>query len=414
MKSLLRPLRMAVLFDQEVSAGGGYQQSINAALLVKNLSRDLVTPVFFTTMLCNVSALKAHGINAEFLPLSRVTRIFMRLRRLLHGTSLYRLIRRFQCINPLERQLYAKSIDIVYFLSPSSLGLYLERLNYITTVWDLCHRDEPEFPEVRDDFQFESRESLYRDLLPKSTAVLVDSLLGQSNVVRRYGMDRSRVHVMPFSPALHGAVLAADGQVSMQEKYKLDCPYVYYPAQFWAHKNHSYLLQGLSRLEEVHGCRVGAILSGGDKGNLAHISNQVEMLGLGNRVRFAGFVPDDEVPSLYSQSLALVMPTYFGPTNLPPLEAFLYGVPVLYPDRDGMRDQVGDAALLINLKDPDSMANQLARLIQENGLRESLVAAGKARLDEFGDQARLATWDGILQDFGRRRLCWGAKASGGA
>lgn len=408
MSLLLRPLRMAVVFDQEVSAGGGYQQSINAALLIKKLPQDLVTPIFFTTMPHNVIALKAHGIEARHLALSRAMRVFMRLRRLLHATSFYRFIRAFQKQTPLERQLSDHSVDIVYLLSPSSLGLHLERLNYITTVWDLCHRDEPEFPEVRNDFQFESRESLYRDLLPKSTAVLVDSPIGQANISRRYGVDKERVHVMPFSPALGAAVPASDVQVNIQERYSLDCRYVYYPAQFWAHKNHSYLLQGLRRLEDIYGYSVGAVFSGGDKGNLSHVRQQAEELGLSSRIRFAGFVPDNEVPSLYRQALALVMPTYFGPTNLPPLEAFSLGVPVLYPDREGLRDQVGDAALLMDLRDPDSMAQQLARLIQESGLREKLIVAGRIRLASFSDEARLVTWTDILQSFRQRRVCWDA------
>ena len=73
-------------------------------------------------------------------------------------------------------------------------------------------------------------------------------------------------------------------------------------------------------------------------------------MNLENKVRFAGFVDDEELPFLYSQSIALVMPTYFGPTNIPPLEAFKINVPVLYSDLPGLRDQVGKAAMLIDLK----------------------------------------------------------------
>ena len=56
--------------------------------------------------------------------------------------------------------------------------------------------------------------------------------------------------------------------------------------------------------------------------------------------------------SLYKESIALVMPSYFGPTNIPPLEAFNLGVPVLYSDLPGLKDQVGDAALLLDLNKP--------------------------------------------------------------
>ena len=53
------------------------------------------------------------------------------------------------------------------------------------------------------------------------------------------------------------------------------------------------------------------------------------------------------------------MPTYFGPTNIPPLEAFALGVPVLYSDLPGLKDQVGDSALLLDLNNPESMAQHM-------------------------------------------------------
>jgi glycosyltransferase involved in cell wall biosynthesis len=404
---LLRPLRMAVLFDQRVSAGGGFQQSVNAALLVSQLPPDLVRPVFLTTLESNLAELKAHGIEATYLNISRFDRFLLRLRHLVKTNALYHWIKKFQRLNALDRQLSELNIDLVYFLSSSMLGHYLERTNYITTVWDLCHLDAPEFPEVRDDFQFEIRETLYSGLLRKSVAILVDSAPGQANAARRYGVDMERIHIMPFAPAPGvNAVRTDTAQIDIRGKYDLACPYVYYPAQFWAHKNHTYLLLGLRRLEELHGHAIGAIFSGGDMGNLAHIKQQAETLGLSERVRFAGYVPGNEIPVLYQQALALVMPTYFGPTNLPPLEAFLLGVPVLYPDLPGLRDQVGGAALLIDLKVPDSLAHQLARLLDSPGLRNQLIDAGKVQLDLHSDEARIETWKKILQEFRLRRICW--------
>ena len=62
--------------------------------------------------------------------------------------------------------------------------------------------------------------------------------------------------------------------VDIKKKYKLDMPYVFYPAQFWAHKNHIYLLEGLKSLEDNFGLKVGAIFSGGDKGNLDFIKKR--------------------------------------------------------------------------------------------------------------------------------------------
>ena len=94
-----------------------------------------------------------------------------------------------------------------------------------------------------------------------------------------------------------------------------------------------------------------------------------------------GFIDNEDIVELYKNSLALVMPTYFGPTNIPPLEAFALGVPVLYSDLPGLRDQVGDSALLLDLNDPNSMAKNLINLMTDDNLRATLIRLGKKRID---------------------------------
>ena len=217
----------------------------------------------------------------------------------------------------------ARNIDLVYFLSPSGWTRSLERLNYITTVWDLCHRDDPEFPEVSSNRQLESRDSYYRSTLPRATAIFVDSELGKKNVIRRYAIDEQRIYVLPFQPAVstyNPSLTNSESVVDVRKRYQLDVPYVFYPAQFWSHKNHIYLLEGLRALDDLYSLKVGAVFSGVDKGNLQFVQTRTFELGLDDRVRFVGFVPNEEIPYFYRQSLALVMPTYFGPTNLPPLK----------------------------------------------------------------------------------------------
>ena len=405
----MRPIRLAVIFDQQIRAGGGYQQALNAALLTKNLSEHMVQTFFFTTLEENVSTLVGHGIQAEPIQLSFFQRARTYLRRLVTGARILKLLKRLERYSPFERRLIQQNIDLVYFLAPSSWTRDLDEINYITTVWDLSHRDDPEFPEVRWNRQFEARDRNYRALLPRATAIFVDSELGKKNVVHRYGIDEERVHVMPFQAAAatrESKETGSRSSIDVRAKYHLDVPNVFYPAQFWAHKNHVYLLEGLRALEQQYGLRIGAIFSGGDQGNLAYVKSYVRKLDLEDRVRFVGFVENEEIPELYRQSVALVMPSYFGPTNLPPLEAFELGVPVLYSDKAGLRDQVGDAALLMDLSDPVSMADHLKNLIEDPGLRSKLVEAGKERLKYFDSMDRVGILKRVLEDFRWRRLTW--------
>ena len=405
----MNPIRLAVIFDQQIRAGGGYQQALNAALLTRKLPRTLVELSFFTTLEENVAALATHGINARILKLTFFARVKLYLRSGISSSRLLAVVKKIERYSPLEKELLKQKVDLVYFLSPSNWAQSLENLNYITTVWDLCHRDDLEFPEVRWNREFEARERSYRSILPRATAVFVDSELGQINVARRYGVDPERIHVIPFQAAEVTRREFKSGvkdEVNVRSKYQLDVPYVFYPAQFWAHKNHVYLLEGLHTLNQKYGKRIGVIFSGGDQGNKFYVQKHVAALGLTDLVRFAGFVTNEEIIALYRQSIALVMPTYFGPTNLPPLEAFQLRVPVLYSDKEGLRDQVGDAALLMDLNNPGSLALHLKNLVEDVQLRERLIAAGIERLKYFDAYGRADVMRKVIENFRWRRLSW--------
>jgi glycosyltransferase involved in cell wall biosynthesis len=405
----MRPIRLAVIFDQQILEGGGYQQALNAALLTRELPRELVDLLFFTNLKENIYALSSHGIKAQLIKLSLADKVKTYLRRVFSDSYLFKGIKKLERYSPFERHLVRAKVDLVYFLSPSCWGRDLEELNYITTVWDLCHRDDPEFPEVRWNRQLEGRDKNYKGLLPRATAIFVDSELGKKNVVHRYGIDEERVHIMPFQPAVATRSFAnTDSQLAsnIREKYGLDVPYIFYPAQFWAHKNHVYLLEGLRELEQRHGLRFGAIFCGGDQGNQSYVESYVQELKLEDRVKFAGFVENEEIRELYRQSIALVMPSYFGPTNLPPLEAFELGVPVLYSNKAGLRNQTGEAALLMDLNSPESMANHLKNLIEDDQLRSCMVQAGRNRLAHFASIDRVGVLRSVIEDFRWRRLTW--------
>ena len=404
----MRPIRLAVIFDQLVESGGGYQQALSSALLTKNLPKELTEVLFFTLFEENVEILASYGIKAEVIKLSLFEKIRNSLRQKIENKYLFKLIKEIEEYSPYEKKLIKYQIDLVYFLSPICFQQSLDKLNYITTLWDLCHRDEPEFPEVRENKEFEKRDISYRNILPRATAILVDSETGKVNTAHRYGINLDRIHVLPFQPSKFASSDKNFNNCQSSEIYKKfkNEKYIFYPAQLWPHKNHFYILNGLLELEQKYGHRISAIFSGTDKGNKKYIESYAAKMKIEDRIHFVGFVSNKEMKKLYQQSIALVIPSYFGPTNLPPLEAFQLGVPVLCSDIPGTYDQVGDAALLMNLKNPNSMALCLKNLIESKKLREQLINAGFERLEHLKKNDQVYVLKNIIENFRFKRLSW--------
>ena len=104
------------------------------------------------------------------------------------------------------------------------------------------------------------------------------------------------------------------------------------------------------------------------------------------QVHYLGYVPDEDMGPLYANAVALIMPTFFGPANIPYLEAWAFGCPVLTSDIRGIREQVGDAGILVDPRSTEAMANGILRLWTDEGLRFKLVERGRQRLMAYTPQ----------------------------
>ena len=396
-----RPLNIAVIFDQEVSSGGGFQQGLNAALLASKIDNKLAYISFFHTKKRIEKNLKNNGINSRLIDLNFFKKLYLYLKTTDKYRVIYKIIRIFFDYHFFESFLLKKNIDLVYFISPSRYALDLYKLNFIFTIWDLCHREYIEFPEVKLKGEFENRELRIKYASEKAISIIVDSEYSKLNLQKKYNVNKSRIKIIPFEPLIDIKNSKGINEVSTKilVKYKVKNKYIFYPAQLWPHKNHIYILQGIYILEKKHKVLIDAVFAGGDKGNKQKIINYANKLGIGGRVIFTGFLTNKELISFYKMSLALVMPTFFGPTNIPPLEAFKLGTPIIYSDLDGLRDQVKDAGLLVDLYDAETLSNCILNLIKNTKLRSELINKGYKVYRQIENYDRIYTLNEILKDF---------------
>ena len=395
------PINLAIIFDQEAETGGGFQQGLNASLLASKINPKLAKVQFFHTKKNINKNLISHNINSQYIKLCLFKKIYLYIKTTEKYRLIYKLIRLIFDFNFFEAFLLNKGIDLVYFISPSRYALDLNQLNFIFTVWDLCHRDQIEFPEVKNNNEFENRELRLNYACKRAITIVTDCEYSKLNLSQKYNIQLSRIRIIPFEPLvdIKNDLYSSDSLIDTIEKYKIKNKYIYYPAQFWPHKNHIYILKGLYLLEKKYNIVISAVFTGGDKGHKKFIVNYANKLGIQDRLIFTGFVSNKEIISHYKNSLALVMPTFFGPTNIPPLEAFKMGTPVIYSDLNGLRDQVGDAGLLIDLNNPNSLSEHLFKLLKDKNLRKNLVNKGYKFFEKYEDINRLIILNKILEEF---------------
>jgi len=291
-----------------------------------------------------------------------------------------------------ERLLRAASIDLLWCIAP---GCPAPSIPYVTTIWDLQHRKQPVFPEVSAGTEWADREAFFSEEIGRATRIIVGNRAGRDEVQLFYGIPAERIAELPHPTPSFALTAAADAgtadagaagaaaTAAVLERHHLEPGYVFYPAQLWSHKNHVGLLRALKVLEDEHGLRLPAVFVGSNKGNEAHVREVARQLGLGDRVHFLGFVSREELVALYRGAFALAYVTFFGPENLPPLEAFALGCPVVASAVDGSVEQLGDAALLAGPTDEAAIAAALFRLHEDPAMRARLIEKGSARARAF-------------------------------
>jgi glycosyltransferase involved in cell wall biosynthesis len=249
---------------------------------------------------------------------------------------------------------------------------------YVYVVWDLGHRTIPQFSEVTANGQYEIREDLQRQMIGHAALVVSGNEQGVREVREHFGVSQERVTALDFfTPEF---VLSLNGVIPRDpvlREFALGKKFVFYPAQFWAHKNHAVIVDAMSECCK-EGIDVGVVFCGSDRGCMDQVKRQADDAGLGERVVFPGFLPVDEVVWLYEHAVALVYASYLGPNNLPPYEAMALGCPVIVSDIPGHREQCAGKALFFDPGDAVELADKIKSVLAGDEAVASAVAAGKA------------------------------------
>jgi glycosyltransferase involved in cell wall biosynthesis len=336
---------------------------------------------------------------------------FPRLRRRFgrHLARLASIRHRFNSLRrqSLKQEASRRGLDMLWFnmVEPFDAGL-----PYMLTIFDLQHRLQPWFPEVSANGQWSERETTWSQAALRASIILVGSDEAKKDLSFFYGIPPKRIHVVPFptpQPAIDAAASGnADNGTSVRKKYGIDGDYLFYPAQFWPHKNHFNLLQALRRLRAEKGMALSLVLTGSDHGNLNYIHDLVSSHHLEDCVHFLGFIPHEDVIALYRGARALSYVSFFGPENLPPLEAMALGCPVVLADIPGVRTLFGEAPILVDPRNPESIAAGVQRAVEDSALRQHCIALGRELAMSNTREQYVSRIHEILDQFEPFRRCW--------
>jgi glycosyltransferase involved in cell wall biosynthesis len=220
-----------------------------------------------------------------------------------------------------------------------------------------------------------------RLLTRRASRIVCESRFVMQDIVRFFGVPPERVAVIPAPPVttLRDRPADADAIEAVRRKFALPARYVFYPAQFWPHKNHRRLVDAFARVAQTRpDCAL--VLTGKQRDEYEPVFARVHELGLTERVRHIGYVETADLAALYRGATVAAIPTLFESISIPVYEAFAVGTAVCASNVVALPEQIGDAGLLFDPHSEEDIAEKIGTLLDRPELRADLIERGHRRI----------------------------------
>ena len=280
----------------------------------------------------------------------------------------------------LSRELRRHPVDVLHvqYTAPP-----LAPCPVVTTIHDLAFEHLPETFNRRSWMQLRLT---VRRTAKKAAQIITVSEYSRRDISQTYGIAPKRITVTPEAAPIHFAPVTNETELKkIRESYGIEADYILSLCSIQPRKNLERLIEAYSCLRGIRPeSKLPQLVLAGKRGWLdSGTFRAVERNGLGKHVLFTGYIPEQDLPALYSGANCFVYPSYFEGFGLPVVEAMQCGVPVIAGNRTSLPEVVGEAGLLFDPFDTRALVEAITRILDDSECRAELRAKGLQRAGDF-------------------------------
>ena len=302
----------------------------------------------------------------------------------------------------MTREVLRHDLDVFFFPAVYSYFPVLNRTKIVVTVHDVIadHRPEATFPNRRLMYFWKLKQHV---ALHQADLVLTVSEYSRQSILRFFRLPPARVRVTTegagavfrrIEPNGHAAAVLQRYGLTPSDRFLL------YVGGISPHKNLGRLIEALP--PDIHLVLVGDYERDAFHSDYPHLRELIRKRDLSERVRFAGYVPDDDLVYFYNAATALAFPSLEEGFGLPAVEAMACGTPVVASNRGSLPEVVGNAGRFFDPEDPRDMRKALADVLESETLRAEMRARGLERSLRFTWEASARTTLSLFEELHAR------------
>ena len=269
---------------------------------------------------------------------------------------------------PFQRFLLKKKVDLVYFLDSSSLATTVKKTKFIYSILDIDHRNQKGLTEFKKIFK--KRDDEYLLSSKNASKIIIGANKLKKEISDAYKIDDRKIVEIKFPPIL-ASIDSYQNESIREEILNINKVgnYLLYPAQFWEHKNHIYIVNAVDFLKNKGELDFKIIFTGHNKGNLLNIKSIIKNKNLEESFIIFDYVKDEELIYLYKNCSCIIIPTLVAPHTFPLYEAFYFKKPVIY-NKSILDEQLLDRVIKLDVNNIENLKEALNHLKDEEYIKK--------------------------------------------
>jgi glycosyltransferase involved in cell wall biosynthesis len=280
----------------------------------------------------------------------------------------------------LPRILNKYDLDLVHF--PHFNVPIFYRRKFVITIHDLILIH---FPTIRGTtlspiyywLKFMAYKTVIKSAVSRAKGIIAVSNFTKSDILDNYKIPEDKIEVT-YEAADITNFSSSKNEQEVLDKYGIIKPYILYVGNAYPHKNLEALILAFEKIKKVKK-DLRLILVGKEDYFYGRLRNFAENRKI-NGVNFCGFVPDEDLGTVYKNSRAYVFPSLYEGFGIPPLEAMAHGTPVVSSDHPCMKEILGDSVLYFNGHDTGEIEKSIMAILGNDSLRRELIHKGERRV----------------------------------
>jgi len=282
---------------------------------------------------------------------------------------------------------FKQKVDIIHFFNyivpPNIKG------KIILTVYDMVYKN---FRETMTKKNYNRLEKNLSRSVNRADLIITISENSKNEISKYLLVDKDKIKIVYPGVEIEkfNRIPNVNEISSIREKYNLPTSYILYLGTIEPRKNIKRIIDSFYIYKQNNLNYLKLVIAGKKGWMFDKIFDKINKYGIIDDIIFTGYVDEGDKPFIYKLSKVFVFPSLYEGFGMPVLEAMAASAPVITSNSSSLPEVAGDAAILVDPYDIQSIAKAMEQVVSNDSLREDMIKKGLKQCLNF-------TWEKSIE-----------------